>query len=371
MKHLLNRQGILISFMLLTAALSFLAVYAGNPAAKNNESLWDKQLNSLNYLVIRTSSINLINGLMLSPEQAEALLVMSRRIESSGLPLPDHQAYASADLIPVAQTFLVLCGLLERGEAITDSLADAVFNVRLKESEIIRLSLLGTMQPSYHGEGCEECHAPPQKFPQNKFLSERLAAVDAEKRRKTDEAHVKALFGEQGTWLLWEMKSRVDSLLTEEQRYVFSSFRCCLLPPEDVSDPGLIGQSFVTNEWIDYFRGIRKISDEYWPYYSHYYIYPLEQLLLARLPSIAPRDKKKLLDKAGKVIEQARSLTKVDFELQKEELCVKLSEALNVDLFNGEAARSGDERKFMAAMFLLFPGSSNMYQRIISNAVKE
>jgi len=63
------------------------------------------------------------------------------------------------------------------------------------------------------------------------------------------------------------------------------------------------------------------------------------------------------------MINDSRKMDEIDFELQKENLCVRLSEALKIDLLNGEATRQPDERKFIAAMFLLYPGNSAVYMK--------
>ncbi|MFA5195296.1 MAG: hypothetical protein WC401_05820, partial [Bacteroidales bacterium] len=86
----------------------------------------------------------------------------------------------------------------------------------------------------------------------------------------------------------------------------------------------------------------------------------LRDILEAKLPGIKKNDKKRMMHSAEAVITDARNMDEIDFELQKENLCVRLSEALNVDILNGEANRQSDERKFIAAMFLLFPGSSDL-----------
>jgi len=145
---------------------------------------------------------------------------------------------------------------------------------------------------------------------------------------------------------------------------VFNQFRCCLIPQEDVSNPGIFGQSFVTNEWIEYFRKVRQLNDNEWQDYKSLFIIPLADILEAKMPGIKKKDKQKMLDEAEKVITDSRKLDEVDFELQKENLCVSLSNALKTDLLNGEANRQPEDRKFVAALFLLYPGSSAFYMKL-------
>ncbi|MEI6124162.1 MAG: hypothetical protein WCQ95_11115 [Bacteroidota bacterium] len=325
---------------------------------------WENQLNSLNYLVMRSSSINLINGLNLTPEQIVGLQKLALQVDALHLQMPDYRVSSTSDFAQISTTFGLLIQKLLNKTMLTDTVKNQVNRIRESEVDLIKRSILAANQPGYTGEGCQQCHGEPRLFAKGSILAQDTPPISANDRKEIDLAHVKGLFGDEGTLLLWELKSAVDSLLTNEQRYVFGSFRCCLIPPEDVADPGIIGQSFVTNQWIEYFKEIRALGDADWLKYEDLYLIPLRDLVEAKLPGIKKKDKDAMIRKAEEVIDRARKMDKVDFQLQKENLCVELGTALNIDLLNGEASRTPDERKFMAAMFLLFPGSSEIYMQM-------
>ncbi|MEI6765930.1 MAG: hypothetical protein WCM76_09835 [Bacteroidota bacterium] len=328
---------------------------------------WHEQLDGLNYLVMRTSSINLVNGLFLTKEQAWSLRNLSLKVDSLNLDIPLSNTIYSDEVLKISSTYFMLIDVLLKQQPVSDSLKNAVNEMRVQEADLIKRTLLAAANPAYHGEGCLECHAPPAFFPKGSIAQKDTKPITAVYRKDIDLAHVQGLFGEEGTSLIWELKEAVDSILNNEQRFVFASFRCCLIPAQNAGDPGIIGQSFVTSEWIEYFKSIRELSDKKWLEYKDLFIIPLEDIVKAKLPGIKKKDIDKRIKNAEVVINECRKMDKIEFQLQKENLCVSLSKALNIDDLNGESTRAADERKFMAAMFLLFPGTSRMYTRILES----
>lgn len=328
---------------------------------------WNEELNGLNYLVMRTSSINLVNGLYLSRDQAAALYKLSLQMEALDIEFPDNRELYSDDLTGISATYFTLIDVLLKGMKVSDSLKNGVNNMRITEADFIKRSILAAEMPAYSGKGCLECHAPPALFPKGSIASRDTKPITGSYRKEIDLAHIRGLFGDEGTARLWELKEAVDSILTNEQKYVFSSFRCCLIPPENSGDPGIIGQSFVTNEWIDYFNNIRSLTEKQWLDYKDLYLIPLRDILKAKLPGIKKRDMETRIAAAEQLIASARKMDKIDFELQKENLCIELSNALSIDDLNGESGRMADDRKFMAAMFLLFPGTTGLYLKMSGN----
>ncbi|HQI69700.1 MAG TPA: hypothetical protein PLT47_03050 [Bacteroidales bacterium] len=325
---------------------------------------WEEQLNVLNTLVMQASSINLLHGLSLSKEQAQRLIPLAIQVDQLNLNLSLNTTYYNNELQKICNTYKNLIGALMQDKNLSDTLKNEVMRAREIHSEIIKRSLLATQTPGYHAEGCRKCHAAPEQFPAGNISGKDTHPITSEDRKEIDLAHVKGLFGEEGTLLLWNLRDQVDEILTNEQKYVFNLFRCCLIPQEDVSNPGIFGQSFVTNEWIEYFRKVRQLNDKDWQDYKSLFIIPLGDILEAKMPGIKKKDKQKMLDEAEKVINDSRKLDEVDFELQKENLCVSLSNALKTDLLNGEANRQPEDRKFVAAMFMLYPGSSAFYMKL-------
>ncbi len=326
---------------------------------------WEYQLNEMNYLVIRASSINIIYGLYLTRKQAEELKALAKKIESLKLPVPDTKGNTFAGFVDIRKTYVTLIEYLKKQKPIPDSLKNQVLKMRILEAEIIKRTLLGAQKPGYKRKNCMECHAPPDYFPKGDISNKETKAISKKERKEIDLAHVKGLFQEEGTNKLWELKSDVDNILTNGQKYMLKSFRCCLLPPSNLSDPTNIGQAFVTDEWIEYFMEIRKLPEEYWKDYKQLFIIPIEDIIEATLPGIKQKYKKEILKKVDMIIEESRKMDRIDFELQKESLCLRLKDELNVDFLIGETDREKEERQFIAAMFLLFFGSPDIYDEVI------
>jgi len=327
---------------------------------------WQYQLNEMNYLVLRTSSINIIYGLYLTRRQAEELKTLAEEIESLKLPVPDTKGNTYKDLIAVRKTYLILIEYLKDRRQIPDTLEDQVLKLRTLESEIIKKSLLGSHKVIRKDNSCIRCHALPEYFPKGDISRKQTTEISDKKRSRIDLAHVKGLFGDEGVNKLWELRYNIDTILTNGQKHILKSFRCCLLPPSNLKDPANIGQAFVTNEWMNYFREIRKLSDKNWKEYRQLFFLPVEDIIEATLPGIRSKYKNKILADVEKIAEECRKMDEIDFELNKEALCLKLQDALNIDFLIGETNRQKDERLFIAAMYLLFPGSSEIYENILN-----
>ncbi len=356
----------LIFLFVVFAIVLFTSAYTGEPMNdENNDDSWNKQLKEMNYLVIKISSVNVINGLFLTQQQAEDLKKLAKDFETPDIPLLDTTGKMSHELINVRRAYITLLDHLLKKKPINDSLKKWVNSSRVLEAEIIKKSILGAQKSGYKGEGCKECHAPPSKFPKGDISKMETKNISVKDRKTIDKAHTVGLFGEQGMISLWNMKENADKVLTDGQRYIMKNFRCCLIPPGDLSDPTNIGQAFITNDWINYFLAIRKLTDKNWQIYKPLFIQPLDTLIKATLPGIKAKERKVRLSEAEAVINKARKMDDIDFELQKESLCMQMKDALKVTSLTGESDRQAKVRQFVTAMFLLFPGSADVYDAII------
>lgn len=329
-----------------------------------NDDGWEKQLKEMNYLIIKISSVNIINGLFFTKTQSEKLKTLSTSFELEGLPSLDTTGNSSAELVKIRRAYIILLEKLLKKELISDSLKKQVNNARILESEIIKKSLIAAEKSGYSGTGCQQCHAPPALFPKGNIALMETKSISADRRIEIDKAHSTGLFGEKGMIRLWNLKVAADSILSDGQKYIMKNFKCCLVPPGDLSDPTNIGQAFVSNDWINYFRATRKLSEAEWKKYNSLFILPLDTLLKATLPGIKTSECKKRLATAEGVINIAREMDDIDFELQKENICLQMKEALKVTTLTGETTREAETRQFVTAMFLLFQGSSEMYEKI-------
>ncbi len=335
----------------------------------SNKNSWEYCLNEMNYLVLRTSSINIIQGLFLTPEQARQLKELAKKIESLNLSIPDTEGNTIDEFVKTRELFITIEKYLIQNKPISDSLKNEVFLTRKNETDIIKKTLIGADRRGLKGE-CMVCHAPPEYFSKGDVSKLETKKINEKKRKEIDVAHVKGIYNDEGIQMLWELKSEVDRILTNGQKYILNGFRCCLLPPDNLSDPSNIGQAFVTNEWINYFEEVRGASQEDWNNYKQLYFYPIEDIIEATLPGIKKKNKTEMMKQVEKIIESSRKMDKIDFELQKENICLSLQEALKVDFLIGETTRQKEDRQFIAAMFLLFPGSVDLYDEIITKSTQ-
>jgi hypothetical protein len=360
-------------FILFPVVFSFLFLNRNYTTGKmpvtgvqQSDTNWSVQLNEMNYLVLRASSINMIYGMHFSREQAEKLKALAEKLAKILPVAPDthNKVYGGWQEVPGVYKNLV--ELLQRGDSIPQELKQHVLNVRELEANIIKHSLLGAQKADYTGEGCLKCHAAPEQFPYGDISKMETKTITAGMRREIDQAHVKGLFGEEGMLMLWRVKDTVWDILNNGQRYVIKDFRCCLIPSDLLSDPARIGQAAFTGEWGEYLESVRQLSDENWDIYKPLFLLPLEDIIRATLPGVQQKEVKSRIHKVESVLTATRKLSRLDFAIQKENKVDELRKAISIDALNGEAGRADDDRKFISAMFLLYFGSPQLYDRIIS-----
>lgn len=143
-------------------------------------------------------------------------------------------------------------------------------------------------------------------------------------------------------------QDKIESILTEAQKEVINSFKPCLLPPKDQKNPVRAGQAATHEGAVNILRRIRQIpQDEY------------EQ----KRADILAKAFTKFEDKHGKLtedekareqarlfglVDEARSMSDVEFEINKEELAGKFAikdkrEELSEELKNLSEYRAKDK----------------------------
>lgn len=330
---------------------------------------WAILLNRLNFQVLQISSVNAIYGLHFTRPQTESLKALSEKIKELHIEKPKIEKGTFPAMEGVSGAFEHLWVRLTARKPISDTLKFDITQKRLFETGIIKQTVLGSQMPGYSARRCLACHATPREFPRGQKKNRQTQSINPRKRREIDSAHVVGIFGAMGTQLLWELAPVVDEILTNGQKHILKSFRCCLIPPKDLQDPANIGQVFVTNEWIGFLKSIRVATDDQWDDFKELYYIPLEDLLEATLPGIRKREKKRIIKRVDKIATETRKLDEIDFELRKEDLCERLKKELQADFLTGAAGRTVDDHQFLAAMLLLFPGSTQVYEKQIKEMV--
>ncbi len=331
---------------------------------------WEQELNKINWLVLKSSSLNVINGLYLNNYQVKDLLRLARQVESAQPSFSFPKECAWSELTEINMTYSNLLLYLKHNKPIPKELREQVNETRMAQSKLVKKTIISSQKPGYMANNCLQCHAMPHEFSREDMTMYEANPISEEERKNIDRVHIEGIFGLQGVKMLWTLKSEVNKILTNSQKYILRDFRCCLLPPDDPANAANIGQVFVTNRWNNYLMEIRSLTKDQWKDFRPLYLVPISDYIEATLPAIRQKDKKAMLDNISAVIEESRKLDMVDYELQKDSLCANLTNQLSVDHLTGGNERQDEERQFIAAMFLLFPGNSEIYEQVLRNGDK-
>ena len=267
----------------------------------------------------------------------------------------------------IKAAYIKLLEYLNKGLAVPKDFQVMLFNMRRKESEIIKNSVWAAKKMNIKNSQCIRCHANPDFFYTGDIAHVETASISTAERRDIDITHVIGIFGQKGTAALADLKGQVDKILSSGQKYILKDFRCCLVPPQDLENSANVGQAFVSDEWLGYFDEVRTCPDDHWNDFRHLFIYPVDDYIASALPGIKRRYRKIMMKNVGNLLDEIKKMDDVDYTLQKKMLCIKLKDALDYDFLVGEDSRTPDERQFLAAMYLLCPGTVPVYDKLIKN----
>ncbi len=329
---------------------TILAVLALSTAALAGEQApWEDQLREMGHLLYRTSGANVVNGLNLTREQAVQLREFAVELGRAGASAPDPQGEFTKDLALVRETYRELYQVLSRGEEVSDDLRARVVSARAAESKAIAESL--TWNPDAPKNSCARCHTEPG-------TSQSHRTVPASAKQEQAYAHIAGGFDQRGLVTLAALSKKVDGILTDAQKAVLSEFSCCLVPPKGMSDPVRVGQADVSDLAIEALEKARSASEKDWPTLKRRLLDGAERIEFLKRPDLSAADRAALRERVGAVYEKARTMSEMDFELGKADLARELK---------GPAPQQApeDKRPFMAAFFLLTPGSVETYDRLL------
>ncbi|MBI2931666.1 MAG: hypothetical protein HYY16_08445 [Planctomycetes bacterium] len=307
--------------------------------AAQDEAPWEEQLRELGFRLVRISSINVIQGLNLSRDQVVKLRELARQAAENGATAPVPGGSLRADIDGVRKAFLELEGVLLKGEAVSDDLRARIVRQRTIEAEVIARGLTGPRRGRWWGT-CSRCHASP---------GESSGGFDqAGAAREMAYAHSVGAIGLKATLALKRRAEEVDALLTAGQKKVLSGFSCCLIPPQDLSDPVRVGQAALPQWQIDLLRKVREVPESSWPTVRERAIERLLEGAKAKKVHLPDEERQAIRGRLEAVFEKARGFSEVDFELRKEELCGELSDP---------ARPAREQTAFERAFWLLMPGA--------------
>jgi len=330
-----------------------LGLVSGIASASEGELPWDKQFSELGYHILYTSSINLINGLQLTLDQATRLHQLAADVEKASQKPPPNAGSFGARLQPARSAYRDLEEILLKGEEVPQELAARMHSGRAAESAEVRASLAHSPAK----QGCAKCHSnPAERGPAAKAL-DRTDFVE----REMGVAHMTGPYGgTAGFMQAMRTSSDIEKILTPSQLSLVSDFSCCITPPKNLKDPARVGQAAVSEERLTLLRGVRRIPESIWSTSRATILKKTGDILAMAFPGMPDSEKKLHGERAGQILDKARALSDVDFEMQKEEL----AKALDQREARREKASNVVNPAHHAATFLMLPGSTRAYDAL-------
>lgn len=331
------------------------------------QALWDEQLVALGYHLYRNSSVNVINGINLTREQAVKLRALAKDVEAGGVTVPRYSGRLSPQVQHICDTFTEIEKTLLAREEISDELQARLIEARSLESEILRSGLTVPVSGQKWGS-CRRCHAAPRiadgriTYPSTDPSWETMGkrAQSATVKREMAIAHLGALLRDRkGFALITKMGTRIAEILTDNQKEVVREFSCCLVPPKSMTDALRVGQANVTEWQVELVVKARGCPQGWWPEVKERILDRLATAAIAFDPGMTAERLAEERTRIAGILEEARSLSVVDFELEKENLAAGIR-ASPTELRE-------DLEDFNAAFFLLMPGSTEFYDRLIQH----
>ena len=328
---------------------------------------WDAQLCELGYRLYRNSSINVIYGVNLNREQAVRLRELSKEVEFKGIKKPGITGPFAFEVEQVRKIFMQIEKSLLQRKEITEELTNRLIKARTIESKFLRTGLTTPIDGEKYAS-CRRCHAKPEisdgriSYNTNaqgwKTMGKKAKSHAVKKEMAISHLGM-ILRGREGFALIKEMGKKVAYILTDNQTEVVGKFSCCLVPPKSLSDPVRVGQADVADWQIEMLEKIHKCPDAYWTKAKNRTLDKIEKATLLKDPGMTEKKLQKERERIGKIFEKARSLSDVDFEMEKENLAAQI---------NITAPETPERlRDFNSAFFLLLPGSAEVYDRLIEH----
>ena len=325
------------------------------------QATWDEQNQAMGYLIMHISSINAVNGLNLSRPQAQKLRDLAADLEKVCSGTPNLKAEFRPDLGEARDAYVELRQTLIKGAEVTPELEQKVFRARAIESAVVRLSIAAA-QPK--ATGCLRCHGQPAVADGRPQLEKALGSQEKPaqfNQRELFFAHMNGVFSPRGLLKLATLTPTVDAVLTEAQKEAVSDFSCCLIPPKSMSDPVRAGQAAAGDREMEVLRAMRGVPETLWPVVKKQATDKLELMLAAKQPGITAAEKAAARERITKLCDKVRAMPDTEFEMEKEKLAGELKGGAG-----SAASLDSAQRRYMTALFLLVPGSSEAYASLLT-----
>ena len=120
---------------------------------------------------------------------------------------------------------------------------------------------------------------------------------------------------------LIDMESSIESSLTENQMCIIDDFKPCLIPTKNLRDPARVGQAKGdASREVSALEKIKDVPPKRYPKIKEKFIEKYIEEYEKKIAVLSGEDKEKEKNHVASVLDNVRSMTKVDFEMNKEKL---------------------------------------------------
>ncbi|MHC5038300.1 MAG: hypothetical protein ACYTHM_13375 [Planctomycetota bacterium] len=240
-------------------------------------------------LRVEINALNLMNGLHLTVSQVETLLEGAKKnkeLRATHLGEGEPGKPGEAEAKQQYETLLALKRILEKGEN-----PDPGFLKALKSR-----------------------HDKAGRRKKRAFKPDRAAYIRA----------LKAL------------EDGIEAILLESQKEVISTYKPCLIPPKNLKDPVRVGQASDHSRAGRMLARLRKLSDSQWGKMGEAILSKGLEAWEERHGKFSEEERKAELARAMTVVEEARKLSDIEFEMAKDDLAKRVEFTNRKDVLQKE-----------------------------------
>ncbi len=135
------------------------------------------------------------------------------------------------------------------------------------------------------------------------------------------------------------LEAQVGEILTPEQLQIVETFKPCIVPPQDLGNPVRAGQASSNERFINHLRKVRAMPEDLYQIAKYDLIeHAIEKYTHFRC-NLTEEEKKAEAERILGVLDRARELSDVDFEMEKETLAPQVRIQDKIDELRDELER--------------------------------
>jgi hypothetical protein len=120
---------------------------------------------------------------------------------------------------------------------------------------------------------------------------------------------------------LIDLENNIEAFLTENQKCIIDEFKPCLIPPKNLRDPARVGQAKGdASSVVSELEKIKDVPPKRYEKVKSKFIERYLEEYEKKISVLSADEKQKLINQVAGIIDEVRSMPKVDFEMKKEEI---------------------------------------------------